>query len=166
MSSVPTGFANPTTACFAPPAAYGSFSSTQTQPLVALTPLPVVYDTADILPFGVSCALPSATITIGVAGLYKVLASAQCNRTGLLLGDTEMYVSVNGTAVPNSATRLNINQNIETLMTVEWFLELAVGDDVEVVVYSPVADQELLAVAAAAPVPAIPSIITTILRIA
>jgi len=166
MSAIPTGFANSTTPCFAPPAAYGSFSSTQTQSVVATAPLPVVYDTVDINPIGMSCAVPSADIVIGTAGVYKVLASAQCDRTAALTGDLEMYVAINGTAVPNSATRININQNIETVMTVEWFLEIAGGDAVSVVVYSAVAGQQLLAIPAAAPVPEIPSIITTVLRIA
>lgn len=166
MSALPTSFANSTKACFASPAAYGSFSSTQTQTLTATTPLPVIYDTADVEPFGVSCALPSADIVVGVAGVYKVLASAQCDRTAGSSGDLEMWVSVGGTAVPNSATRININQNIESVMTVEWLLDLAVGDEVAVVVYSAVAGNQLLAVPAAAPVPAIPSIITTLLRIA
>lgn len=166
MSLPPTAFANSTTPCFATPPAYGSFSSTQTQVITATVPLPVVHDTADIPPFGVSCVLPSANMTIGVAGVYKVLTSAQCNRTAALLGDLEMYVAINGVAVPNSATRLNLNQNIEIVMTVEWLLELAVGDDVSIVVYSSVAGQELLAIPAAAPVPSIPSIITTIVKIA
>jgi hypothetical protein len=166
MSLLPTGYANPTTACYASPASYGSFSSTQTQTIAATTPLPVIYDTADVEPFGVSCDLPSADIVVGIAGVYKVLASAQCDRTALLTGDLEMWVSVGGTAVPNSATRININQNIESVMTVEWLLDLAVGDEVAVVVYSAVAGNQLLAVPASAPVPAIPSIITTIVKIA
>lgn len=166
MSLLPTGFASPNQASFASPACYGSFSSTQTQTLTATTPLPVIYNTADIDAFGVSCDLPSADIVIGIAGVYKVLASAQCDRTALLTGDMEMWVSVNGTAVPNSATRININQNIESVMTVEWLLDLAVGDEVAVVVYSGVAGNQLLAVPAASPVPAIPSLITTVVKIA
>jgi hypothetical protein len=166
MSALPTAFANSAKACYASPACYGSFSSTQTQTITATTPLPVIYNTADIDAFGVSCDLPSADIVIGVAGVYKVLASAQCDRTGLLTGEIDMYVSVNGTAVPNSATRLVVNQNLESVMTVEWLLDLAVGDEVAVVVYSGVAGNQLLAVAAASPVPAIPSIITTVVRVA
>jgi hypothetical protein len=169
MSALPPSFANSTTPCFASPAAYGSFSSTQTQVAGAVSATPVVYDTADITPFGVSCTLPSANIVIGIAGVYKVLASAQCDKTGAgLATPLDMWVSVNGTAVPNSATRIAVNQNSETVMTVEWFLDLDKGDTVAVQTFSSsgALDLQLLAVPAAAPVPAIPSIITTLLRIA
>lgn len=166
MSAVAIGLANSTTACFSPPLGYGSFSSTQTQTLTATTALPVVYDTVDIKPVGMSCAVPSADIVIGVAGIYKVLASAQCDRTAALTGEIDMYVAINGVEVGNTATRLVVNQNLESVMTVEWLLGFAVGDELTVVVYSSVAGQQLLAVPASAPVPAIPSIITTVVRIA
>jgi hypothetical protein len=148
--------------------AYGSFSSTQTQALTSNVALPITYDTADLTPVGMTCALaPSSDIVITRAGTYKCLASAQCDKTsGGGAGDLEMWVAVNGTAVPNSATRLAINQNIEQVMTVEWFLDVSAGDAVSVNTYSPDSGLRLLAVAASSPVPAIPSIITTVLRIA
>ena len=148
--------------------AYGSFSSTQTQALTSNVALPITYDTADLTPVGMTCALaPSSDIVLTRAGTYKCLASAQCDKTsGGGAGDLEMWVAVNGTAVPNSATRLAINQNIEQVMTVEWFLDVSAGDAVSVNTYSPDNGLQLLAVAASSPVPAIPSIITTVLRIA
>jgi len=152
------------------PIAYGSFSSTDTQlvnpafPILAV--LPLVYDTTDITPLGVSCATPSADIVVATTGVYKVLSSVQCDKTTIGVGDLEMWIAVNGTAVPNSATRIAINQNIESLMAVEWFLELASGDAVSINLASLADGLRALSVAAAAPVPAIPSIITTILRIA
>lgn len=146
--------------------AYGSFSSTQTQTVPATTETPLVYDTADLTPVGMTCSLPSADITITNAGTYKVLASVQCDKTTGGAGDLEMWVSINGTAVPNSATRLQINQNTESLMTVEWFLDLLAGQTVSVSLYSSTTGLQALAVPASAPVPAIPSIITTVLRIA
>lgn len=146
---------------------YGSFSSTQTQTIAATTDVPITYDTADITPVGVSCTLaPSADIVVTNAGTYKVLTSLQCDKTTGGSDQLDMWVSVNGTAVPNSATKLQINQNQESVMTVEWFLTLAASDAVSVHTYAPTAGLQALAVAAAPPVPAIPSIITTVLRIA
>ena len=78
----------------------------------------------------------------------------------------EMYIAVDGTAVPNSATRIQINQNQELVLAVEWFLDLTAGQAISIVLYSPVAGMEALALPAAPPVPAIPSVITTVLRIA
>jgi hypothetical protein len=145
---------------------YGSFSSTQTQTVAALTDVPLIYDTADVTPVGMTCALPSADIVVTNAGTYKCLASVQCDKTTGGADQLDLWVSINGTGVPNSATKLQINQNQEALMTVEWFLPLAAADAVSVHLYSPVAGLQALAVAASAPVPAIPSIITTVLRIA
>lgn len=147
--------------------AYGSFSSTATQGITQNVALPLTYDTVDITPRNIyTDALPSASIYVRSAGVYKVLASVQCDKTtGGQGGDMEMYCAVNGTAVPNSATRLQINQNIESLMTVEWFLELTKNDAVSIVAFSTTTGLRALAVASASPVPAIPSIITTITRI-
>lgn len=149
---------------FAP--TYGSFSSTQTQAPLALTATPLVYDTADVVSSGMSVTLPSANITLTAAGTYKVVTSLQCDNTVVGSQVLDMWCEVNGTAVPNSGSRVAINQNQETLMTVEWFLTVPASAVLSVVVYAPVAGPQALAVPAAPPVPAIPSIITTVVRIA
>jgi hypothetical protein len=131
-----------------------------------LAVLPAVYDTEDIKPVGVSCDVPSKDIVIGVAGVYKVLASAQCDKTTANAGDIEMWIAVNGTAVANSATRSQINQNQELVMTVEWIVDLAVGDAVTIEFASTAEGLRILAIAASAPVPDIPSIIVTLVKIA
>lgn len=146
--------------------AYGSFSSTQTQNVPATTETPLVYDTADLTPVGMTCSLPSADIVITTSGTYKVLASVQCDKTTGGAGDLEMWCSRNGVAVPNSATRIQINQNTESLMAVEWFLDIPAGVSLSISLYSSTTGLQALAVPASAPVPSIPSIITTILRIA
>lgn len=146
--------------------AYGSFSSTQTQAFAAATPTALVYDTADVTPVGMSCAFPSGDITVTAAGTYKVLASLQCDNTAPGSSVLDMYVAINTVAVPNSATRVAINQNQETVMTVEWLLTLTAGQNVSVYCYAANPGLQALAVPAAPPVPAIPSIITTLVRIA
>jgi hypothetical protein len=135
--------------------------------LIALSPLPLTYTDADVTPVGMTCALPSSSIQIINAGVYKVLASIQCDNTsGGGTDDLEMWCDINGTAVPNSATRVAINLNQETVMTVEWFLNIGAGDNVSVVAYAAVSGLQVLALPASPPVPAVPSIITTVLRIA
>ena len=149
---------------FAP--AYGSFSSTQTQPLSGGVPLPFVYDTKDVASStGVNVLFPSSEIIVTNAGTYKILSSLQCDST-VGLQSINMYLQVNGTPVANTATRVVVNVNLESLMTVEWFIDLGAGDKVEIVGYDLIGGSQALAIAAAPPVPAIPSIITTILRIA
>jgi hypothetical protein len=149
---------------FAP--TYGSFSSTATQTPLALTATPLVYDTADVVSVGMSVTLPSANITLTAAGTYKIATSLQCDNTVVGSQVLDMWCEVNGTAVPNSASRVSINQAQETVMTVEWFVTVPAAAVINVVIYAPVAGPRALAVAAAPPVPAIPSVITTVLRIA
>jgi hypothetical protein len=144
--------------------AYGSFSSTQSQNITQNQPRTFSYDTQDLTPVGVSQS--GANIVVQRAGTYKVLTSIQCNKTTGGAGDMEMWVAVNTTAVPNSATRIQINQNQELVMAVEWFLNLSAGDTLAIAGFSSTTGLQALAVASAPPVPAIPSIITTIMRIA
>ena len=157
--------ANLTTPVFGPSPCYGSFSSTQIQGIAVGVPTPATYDTVDIEPVGVALSSPSS-IRIGVAGVYRVLSSIQVNKTTGGFAELEMFPQVNLTPVPNSGTRVEVNQNAEIPMTVEWFLDLNVGDEVFIQIYTPAAGLELLAVPAAVGLPAIPSIITTIQRIA
>ena len=148
-----------------PPAIYASFSSTQTQNITQNQVLPLVYNTEDISASGISCTLPSANIYILETGVYKVLASLQCDRTVTGNASINMYPSINGVPVPNSATRVVINQNIESLMTVEWYLNILKGQYITIDLYSTSTGARALAVAASTPVPLIPSIITTIMKI-
>jgi len=148
---------------------YGSFSSTQTQPCSAGVPLPLVYDTKDIASTtGINVLFPDSKITVSDDGVYKVLTSIQCDSTSGLQTLT-CYVSVNGTPVPNSASQIIVNINTQTLMTVEWFLGLDANDDVEVLLYDTIGGGQAVAFPAVVgppAIPATPSVITTILRIA
>jgi len=166
MSLVPEAYRTPTIALYRDPiVAHGSFSSTQIQVVPAGVASPVTYDTEDITPVGMTLSSPSS-IRIGIPGLYKVLASAQCNKTTVGFGDLEMFPQINLTPVPNSSTRIQLNQNTELVMTVEWLLQLNTGDELFINLFSPVVGLELLAIPASVSIPAIPSIITTVVRIA
>jgi hypothetical protein len=147
-------------------AIYGSFSSTQTQGITMGVELPLVYDTKDIASSKeLNVLFPSSRIIVSKKGVYKVLASVQIDKTSGGNDDVEMYVSVNTIPVPNSASRMNVNANEESVMTVEWFLEMNPQDFVEVVLYSTVNGIRALSFPTFTPVPAVPSVITTILKI-
>lgn len=148
--------------------AYGSFSSSVTQPVTAGTPLALTYDTKDLTttPYVNAVLSPaSSQITVSLNGIYTVLTSIQVDQT-TTLNDVEFYVSINGTAVANSASRMAITPAVEDIFTVEWMLELVAGDSVEVYMSTLHAGFRALAIAASAPVPLIPSVITNIKRIA
>ena len=150
---------------YKPAPIYASYSSTQTQNITQNLVLPLVYNTEDISASGISCTLPSANIFVSKPGVYKVVASLQCDRNAAGAASINMYPSINGVAVPNSATRVIINQNLESLMTVEWYLNLTQGQYITIDAFSTVTGARALAIAASNPVPLIPSIITTIMKI-
>lgn len=145
------------------PPIFASFSSTETQSLTQDEALPFTYNFDDIQPVGVKRS--GASLIPSQDGIYKCLTSLQCNKTTGGVGELDMYPTLNGTAIPNSATKIQINQNQEVVMAVEWFVALKKDDEFQVVGFSPDNGLEALAVAEAPPVPAIPSIITTLLRI-
>jgi hypothetical protein len=158
---------NPLVGGFTP--AFGSFSSTQTQPFAVPPSGPTLlsYNTQDLVPQGVACILPSAQLTVAATGVYKVLSSIQMDNTAILARDAEAWIAVNGTPVPNSATRVQLSAAVEVVMAVEWFVPLSAGDTIEIQgAASGGAGPRALAIAAAGYIPAIPSIITTITRIA
>lgn len=160
-------FANPTTSFFTPAPAYASFSSTQTQVIAPGIAVPLTYDTADIQPVGIVQGPSPDAITVLQSGVYRILASLQCDNTAAgPAQDLNMFLKVGVNALPNSATRIAINQAQETVMTVEWIVPLTAGQFVSVNCASAVVGLQALAVGAAGQVPAIPSIITTIMRIA
>lgn len=145
---------------------YGSFSSDLTQGLTPGVPLPLVLTTQDVIsPTGLAVTLPSPSIAVTATGVYKVLASVQFTKTTGGNGVVDLFPTVNGVAVPNSATRLAIRPSEEDIMTIEWLLRLTLGQGVSIVVYSADTGIQATAFSAMPSVPAVPSIITTIVRI-
>jgi len=115
---------------------------------------------------------PNSQILIPTTGTYKVLFSAQCDCTG---GThyIEIFPVVNGTSVPDSNTRITLNAGVESCLTVEYFLAFQANDILE---FRMTGDSSVnaanarLLYAASAPgnpvaIPALPSMIVTIMRI-
>ena len=150
------------------PQVYGSFSSTETQSIPnAGNGTTLTFDTTDIAN---ECSLvnppSSALLTVNHTGVYRVLFSIQLNRTGGGNGSVYAYPVVNGDPVPNSATKMNINNNQEDCLTVEFILTLTAEQYFGINCYSPTANQEALAIPAFSINPATPSVILTLNRIA
>jgi hypothetical protein len=150
------------------PPAYGSFSSRITQNLAVGITTQIFYTDDDIPAVGMFSAITSPYLTVNNAGTYKVLSSLQLDKTGGGNAPVDMWIELNDVPVPNSATRLTINQNQEDIMTVEWFVQCVANQRISIVAYdvNGSGDLQALAVPPTVSVPAIPCIITTILRIA
>jgi hypothetical protein len=153
-----------------PTSCFGSFSSTQTQSLVvAPNATPLSYNTVDIAQGGVvlSGATPTASIYIPGNGVYRVITSVQIDKTsgGGNVGDAFLWFGVNGTAVPNTATKTQITNNTEIVMTVEVLLSLNTGDLISIVGQGATGGEQAVAYVASGIRPTIPSIITIVQRI-
>lgn len=142
---------------------YGSFYDTTTQTAAAInTAYAITYNTSD-LSHGVYLGSPSSRIYVDTNGVYDFQFSIQVDKTA---GGTALFwiwARKNGTDVANSASQIRIQgNNAEIFTAANYFFDLKAGDYVEFVWATDDTSVELAAFAAAAPVPAIPSIIVTV----
>lgn len=103
-------------------------------------------------------------ITATNTGVYNLQFSAQLNRvSGGFSAQTDIWIAVNGTPVPDTATGITMQANAgKTVASWNFFINLGAGDYVEIM-WTQNDNIELLASTAAGTVPvAIPSVIATI----
>ena len=144
---------------------YGQFLSTQTQ-----TNADTVNGNAVTLntPAGARnfSVASNSRITAAVAGTYNLMTSIQFFKDDAGTDDVRFWIKINGNNVANSTTNLTLQgNNVYQLGTVNWIIDLAAGDYVEIWWYSIDTQMQLLYEAAAAPYPAIPSVIATIVPV-
>lgn len=148
---------------------YGSFLSSSTQNAGSPNPIPITYSEKTLGNMNVSGAFPTSQIVIPTTGVYKVLFSAQCDSYS---GQHTLHIFpvVNGTPVADSNTKIKLSANVESCLTVEYFLSLSAGSTIQFYMYGDTPDARIVAFAGDAsktpPIPAIPSIIVTIMQIA
>lgn len=108
-------------------------------------------------------ATKASRIKVTAAGVYNLQFSAQLDKTSGGVGLIYIWLRKNGTDVTDSAgqTRLQGN-NAELLSAWNYLINLAANDYVELVWSTDDISVILLATAASAPVPGIPSIIVTV----
>jgi len=153
---------------FAP--AYNSFFSNTTQSLTAGIEMPITYDISSFSGTGVSLIgiAPTAQFSVNQSGVYRIVFSAQLDKTaGGGSSELDIYLRINGTNVANTGSKAEVAQTTELVITVSYIIPLSSTDIIELVAYTASGvGVVLLAVPANPPVPAIPSIITDIQRVA
>jgi len=142
---------------------YGSFFDTTTQTATTInTAYAMTFDSTD-LSFGVTRGSPTSRIVVDRAGVYNIQFSAQLdNSSG---GDhlAHIWLRVSGTDVPQSAGQLRMKgNNAELVPAWNWLASLKANDYIEIMWEVDDVAVQLVASAAAAPVPAIPSVILTV----
>jgi len=144
-------------------AAYGTFYDTTTQTAAAInTAYGMTFNTTD-LSIGVYVGSPTSRIYVDKTSIYNIQFSAQLDNTSG--GDHSVYIwlSINGTNVANSASQIQVRGNNGYTLAAWNFVQLLKEGDYFELKWS-VSDTSvrILAQAASAPVPAIPSILLTV----
>lgn len=144
-------------------ARYGSFYDTTTQTATVInTAKAITFNTTD-LSNGVYVGTPTSRIYVDNEGIYNYDMSFQLDKTSGGVGDFYIWFRLNGVDVPNSASYIQIQgNNHEIFSSLNYFFDLKSGDYVEIMFSVSTLSVEIAAFAAAAPVPAIPSIILTV----
>lgn len=142
---------------------YGSFYDTTTQTAATInTATTITFNTTD-LSNGVYLGTPTSRVYVDTPGIYNFDTSFQLDKTTGGVAEFYFWFRLNGTDVPNSASQIRIQgNNAEIFSSLNYFFNLNTGDYVELMFSVSDLSVQLLAVAAAAPVPGIPSIILTV----
>lgn len=144
-------------------AAYGSFYDTTTQTAAAInTAYAMTFNTTD-LSFGVTRGSPTSRIIVDTEGIYNIQFSAQLDNTSGGSHLIYIWLRINGVDVANSASQVRLKSTDGELVAAWNFVEAFKANDYFEIMWS-VTDTavQITAQAAAAPVPAIPSVILTV----
>lgn len=137
---------------------YGAFYDTVTQTIAVInTAYPVAFNTTDEA-FGISVESGSRLV-VSRSGVYSLHFSAQLDSTGAGNHLNYFWVRKNGTTdLPHSGNKQMVNGvNNEKVLTLTYLAHLQKDDYVELMWSSDSLNSILVAIPAAAPVPAIPS---------
>jgi len=142
---------------------YGMFCDTTTQTATVInTATAITFDTTSISN-GVEIGSPTSRIYVDTGGLYNLQTSIQLDKSAGGVGLFYLWFRVNGIDIENSASQIRVQgNNAEVFTSLNFFLDLVAGDYVELMYSVDDLSVQLLSVAAAAPHPAVPSIILTI----
>jgi D-ribose pyranose/furanose isomerase RbsD len=144
-------------------ARYGSFYDTTTQLATVInTAKAITFNTTD-LSQGVFIGSPTSRIVVDSEGIYNFDTSFQLDKTSGGTAEFYFWFRLNGVNVPNSASHIRIQgNNAEIFSSLNYFFDLKANDYIELMFSVSDLSVELKSFAAAAPVPAIPSIILTV----
>lgn len=142
---------------------FGSFFDTTTQTAAAInTAYAITFNNTD-LSFGVRRGTTTSQIFVDQEGVYNIQFSAQLDNTSGGNHLTYIWLRVNGTNVENSASQVRLKGTDGELVAAwNFFYDFKAGDYFELMWSVNDVAVQLLAQAAAAPVPAIPSVILTV----
>lgn len=143
--------------------AYGAFHDMTTQTAAAINTAYGVTFGAVNLANGVTIGSPASRVYVDRANIFDFQFSLQLNKSSASLGRVFIWARVNGTDVTNSATEVSLSgSNAAVVAAWNFVLDLRANDYFELMWSTDNVDCQIVAVAATAPVPGIPSAILTV----
>ncbi len=143
--------------------AYGTFYDTTTQTAAAINTAYAITLNSTNLSNSVYIGSPTSRVYVAKDGVYDLQFSAQLDNTSGGSHLVFIWLRINGTDVANSAGQVRLKGTDGELVTSWNYVEqLRAGDYVELMWSVSDTSVQILAQAAAAPVPAIPSVILTV----
>ena len=141
---------------------YGAFHDTTTQTAAATgTAYAVTFHSTD-LSNDVAIGTPTSKITVTNAGIYNFQFSLQLDKASGSTGHTYIWARVDGTNIPNSASEVSVQgTSAENIAAWNFVLPMQAGQYFQLMWSVDDTNIQIKAVTAAAPVPAIPSVILT-----
>jgi hypothetical protein len=145
---------------------YGSFISTTTQTVLGVgTATPITHDST-LISNGVVLGIPTSRVYIQNSGVYKLSYSIQFEKNGANSEQADIWLSINGSPVNNSAGVVVISGNDgKTFPFCEYIVNFTAGQYFEFVFTATSSSMKVAYIPAAGSVPAVPSIITNVYRI-
>lgn len=146
---------------------YGAFqdNTTQTHTSTGVAKA-ITLDTVDFVKGVSRDGTTTSKIYVAKTGVYNLQFSCQLHKTSASVGYIYIWPAINGTAVPDSATKVAVQgSTAETVAAWNFLLQMNANDYVELMWSVSSTDCELLHEPASSPVPAIPSAIVTITQV-
>lgn len=111
------------------PVAYGSFANTNTQTAAAGTPTAITFDVTE---HSRHITVSGSQITVAKTGLYNITFSFQLTNNNASEDDAIVWLRVNGTNVPNTASHITVNKRHgsvdgNAVLTVNLYEQLTAG---------------------------------------
>ncbi len=153
-----------TTYLHTPNGYYGSFYDTTTQTAAAINTAYAMKLNTTVISEGISI-VSNSRITFSYPGVYNIQFSAQVDSTASPISLIWIWLRKNGTDIVYSASKIHVQGSSASTIAAWNFVEsFAAGDYAEIMWSTDATSTRLLAQAASSPVPAIPSVIVTVVQ--
>ena len=141
----------------------GAFYDTTTQTAAAINTAYAITLDSTSLTQGVSIGAPTSRVYVNRTGSYNIQFSLQLVSTNAASKDVYIWADVNGTSVPESATKLTMSGSSNAYVAAwNFVIRMSAGDYFRLMWSTSNTNVQIARIAASAPVPAIPSVILTV----